>query len=140
MKKEAFDNLRRLLPLSNLGGNLLPSRTRQPVELRLAIVFGHTPLGGDGAFLLELQEGGVERAVVEGEPVAAGLLNPAGDAVTMERPQGFERLQHHQRQRALPHIRTGARRLCAHAVSYGKAIGMMAQLLWQGNRGRIWNR
>src|SRR5436853_7741082 len=36
--------------------------------------------------------------------MGAGLLDPARDPVAVERPEGFERLEHHQRERPLPDV------------------------------------
>ncbi len=66
------------------------------VELGFAVVLGYAPLGGDGAFLLEFEEGWVEGSVVEREDVSAGLLDAAGDAVAVEWTHGFEGLEDHQ--------------------------------------------
>src|SRR5208337_615229 len=75
------------------------------VILGFAIVVGDAPLGGDVAFLLEFEEGGVEGAVIDGEEVAAGLLDAAGDAIAVERAESLQSLQDHQGQGALPDVR-----------------------------------
>src|SRR5262249_25191008 len=89
--------------------------------LRLPIVLRGAPLGSDVPFLLELHEGGVERPVVDGETVAARLLDPAGDAVAVKGTQGLQGLQDHQRQGSLPDVLSG---LFGHPVSYGDPIGV----------------
>ena len=81
-----------------------PSGARQRVELGPPVVLGRAPLGGDGAFLLQLEQGGVDGAVVDGQPAAAGLLDPPGQPVAVLRAHRRERLQHHQGQRALPDV------------------------------------
>ena len=54
-----------------------------------AIVFGGAPFGGDVAFLFEFEEGGIEGAVIDGEEIAAGLFDAAGDAVAVEGAERF---------------------------------------------------
>src|SRR5438132_553236 len=110
-----------LLPGSRGLFNLPPPSARQLVELRLAMVVGDAPLEGDVAFLFQLQQSGVERAVVHGQEVAARLLDAAGDAVAVERSDRFEGLQHHQGEGALPDVRFGA-----HEDSYWIPIALMS--------------
>ena len=54
--------------------------------------------------MLQLEQQGIERALVEGEKVAADLLDAAGDAVAMLRAQNIEGLEDHQRKRALQNV------------------------------------
>ena len=82
-----------------------PAGARQRVELGPPVVLGRAPLGGDGAFLFELEQGGVDGAVVEGQPAAAGLLDPPRQPVAVLRAHRRERLQHHQGEGALPDVR-----------------------------------
>src|SRR5262245_22682797 len=68
----------------------------------------------------------------------AGLFDAARDAVAVQRPQGFERLENHQRERPLPDIGFLAHRFSPdvgsrYRPSYGEGIGIMAQLVWPGN-------
>ncbi len=57
--------------------------------------------------LLQLEQGRIQRAVVDFEQIAARLLDTARDAIAMEGAQGLQRLEHHQSQRALPDVRLG---------------------------------
>ena len=84
---------------------LLPSDARQTVELCLAVVVRRAPLRRDGAFLFQLEQGRIQRAVIERQQVAAGLLDATRDAVSVLRTHRLQRFQHHQGQRALPDIR-----------------------------------
>src|SRR5215475_5831205 len=68
----------------------------------------------------------------------AGLFDAARDAVAVQRPQGFERLENHQRERPLPDIgfltHLFPPEVCVRdRPSYGEGIGIMAQLVWPGN-------
>ena len=56
------------------------------------------------AYLLELQERGVQRAVVDAQLMVARLFNPPGDAVSVQRSERLQRLEDHQGQRALPDV------------------------------------
>src|SRR5207249_2989334 len=90
--------------LARLTLDLPAAGARQPVELGLAVVLGDAPLRIDIAFLLELHELGIERAVIEREAIAARLLDAPRDAVAVQRPEALERFQDHQRERALPDV------------------------------------
>ena len=74
------------------------------VVLRLAVVVGGAPLGGDPTALLEADERGVDGALVEEDFVAADLFDAAGDAVAVERAHGGEGLQDHEVEGALEEI------------------------------------
>src|SRR5579859_1626872 len=88
-RQERRDQVSGPAPFPFFVGEALPARGAQRVELRAPVVFRLAPFGRDEPFLLELQEGGVERAVVEFEAVAAGLFDAARDAVPV---QGAESL------------------------------------------------
>ena len=63
--QEPREDRRRPLPVARFLLELLPAGAGEAVELRLAVVVGDAPFGRDVAFLLELEQRGVERAVVE---------------------------------------------------------------------------
>ena len=88
-RQKAREDRGRLIPLARGTLDSFPAGPRQLVELRAAVVVGGAPLGRDRAFLFELEQGRIERAVVDGEQVAAGLLDPAGDAVAMQSGPAF---------------------------------------------------
>jgi hypothetical protein len=113
--------------LPRLFVNLLEPRVGEAIELRLAVVIRDAPFGHDVAFLLQLQQRRIERAVIDREQIAARLLDAPRDAVAVERPEDFQRFQHHQCERALPDI-------CAvsHECSYGTAIACR-MFLWGCN-------
>src|SRR5205085_12522256 len=98
------DQIGRLVPFARFARQLLASRRGERIELRAAIVLGLTPFRFDGSLLLELEECGVERTVIEGKPILARLLDPASDAVAVERSEDIEGLENHQGQRALLHV------------------------------------
>ena len=56
---------------------------REPVKLRLAVVFADSPLGGEQAAVFETMEGGVERALLDFEGVFGGVLDRLGDGVAV---------------------------------------------------------
>ena len=91
--------------LSRLSLQLFAPVARQPVEARLAVVLGGAPFGGDGTLLLQLQQNGIQRALIDREQISADLLDAPRDPVAVQRPQHIQSLEHHQRQRALPDIR-----------------------------------
>src|SRR5262249_48718650 len=87
-RQETRHNCVRFLPIARLTFQLLPSGARQLVKLGSAIVVGDAPLRSYGSFLFELEQRGIERSVVQGQPVAADLLNPPGDSVSVLRSHG----------------------------------------------------
>src|SRR4026208_1879006 len=89
------------MPVAGFARQLPAPRGGQAVVLGAAIVLRQAPLRRDEAFLLELQEGGVEGAVIEGQAVLAGLLDAAIDAVAVEGPEDLEGFEDHQGQSAL---------------------------------------
>jgi hypothetical protein len=51
--------------------------------------------------MLQAQQGGIDGSLIELQQVFAHLLDPARNAVAVQRPHRFQRLQHHQIERAL---------------------------------------
>src|SRR5918996_613364 len=64
-----------------LGGELFPALGRELVEARLAAQLGDPPLGLDPPLPLHPVEGGVERALLDLDRLAAGVAEPAADGV-----------------------------------------------------------
>src|SRR5208283_376598 len=123
--QEAREDGGGLLPVVRFLFHLFAAGARQAVVLGAAIVFRRAPLGSDVALLFELQQRGVERAVVNEQAVAAGLLDAAGDAVAVERAEKLDGFQDHEGQGALPDVG-----FVAHATSYGLAIEKVSCVLW----------
>src|SRR5713226_803751 len=121
-RQEAGKNICRLLPLARFALQLLLAGARQFVVFGFAVVVGDAPLRADVAFLLEFQQRRIQRAIIHGQQVAAGLLDAPSDAVSVQRAQGIQCFQHHQRQRSLPDVF-----FLGHAFSYGFPIAMLAQ-------------
>src|SRR5688500_4664834 len=92
------------MPFAGLTRQLLSTRGCERVVLGAPVVLGLAPRGGDEPFLLELEQRGVERPVVERETIPARLLDPSGDAVAVQRPEDVEGGQDHQGERALLHV------------------------------------
>src|SRR5688500_12852016 len=105
------------MPLMGFAGQLLATSGRQRVVLRSPVVLGLPPLSGDEPLLLELDEGGIERAVVERQPILARLLDPAGDPVAVQGAKDLEGRENHEGQRALLHVQ-----LLRHGLSYWMPI------------------
>src|SRR5262249_42843730 len=81
----ARDCAREALPICGFLLQLLPSQTRERVELGSPIVFGRFPLGRDPAFLLQFVQGWIEGAVADLENVSRNLLQALPDGPTMQR-------------------------------------------------------
>src|SRR5262249_59551426 len=76
----------------------------EPVVLCLAIIVGDSPFRFDIALLLQLEQGGIYRAVVHGEQVSADLFYASRDAISMQRPHRLKSLEYHQRQGPLLNV------------------------------------
>jgi hypothetical protein len=74
------------------------------VEAGAAIVFGGAPFGFDGAFLFEFEKDGIERALIDGEEIAADLLDAAGKAVAVLGAQDVEGFEDHEGESALKDV------------------------------------
>ena len=83
-------------PVRGVGGKLFTAEGGDGVKLRLAIVVGSAPAGGDPTALLEADESSIDGALVEKDFVAGGLLDAAGDAVAVHFAHGGEGLEHHE--------------------------------------------
>src|SRR6202034_1052766 len=91
-------------PIPSLGPQLFSSGLSQPIEARPAVIFRGAPLGCDRAFLLQLQQYGIESALIHRQQIAADLLDAPGDSVAVQWPQDVESLEDHQCERALQDV------------------------------------
>jgi len=66
-----------------------------------AIILRGTPLGCDRAFLLQLQQHGIQSPLIHRQQISADLFDAPRDAVAVLRSQDIQSLEDHQRQRAL---------------------------------------
>src|SRR5512133_873495 len=92
------------MPIAGFARQLLTSRRRERIELCAAVVIGLTPLGFDESLLLELEEGGVQSAVVELQTILARLLDAPSHAVAVQGSEDLESFENHQGERALFHV------------------------------------
>src|SRR5436190_1279362 len=65
---------RRPFPLARFFFDLLAAGAGEPIELGAAVVLGYAPVRRDVAFLLELEQGRIDGAVIDAQPIAAGRL------------------------------------------------------------------
>ena len=63
--EKARDDRRGLLPIAGLCLQLLAAGRGKTIEARAAVVFRCAPLRSDRAFMLQLQQQGIERALVD---------------------------------------------------------------------------
>jgi hypothetical protein len=102
--EEAGDDGGGLLPVLGFGLEGFAAGFGEVVEAGATIIFGGAPFGFDGAFLLKFEEDGVEGALVDGEEIAADLLDAAGEAVAVERAEDVEGFEDHQGEGALQDV------------------------------------
>ena len=102
--EDAAHDHREAMPVGGVFGPLLAAALGNGVVLRLAVVVGGAPFGGDPAALLEADERGVDGALVEEDFVAADLFDAARDAVAVQLAHGGEGLQDHEVEGALEEI------------------------------------
>src|SRR5579872_1705937 len=88
--QEARNDALRTLPLTLLDPNLTAARLCQPVHFHSSSALRSTPDGVDPSGLLQLQEGGIERALIQRQLISADLFDAPRDAVPVK---GSERLQ-----------------------------------------------
>jgi hypothetical protein len=93
-----------LLPVVGFGLKGFAARFGEVVEASAAIVIRGAPFGFDGAFLFEFEEDRVERALIDGEEVAADLFDAAGKAVAVEGAEDVESLEDHKGESALEDV------------------------------------
>ena len=84
------------LPVLRFDLELLPAAPGDGIELRLAVVLRRAPLCRDPSLLLQPQQRGVHRALVQLEHVAAHLLDAPRNAEPVQRSQRVQRLQDHR--------------------------------------------
>jgi len=102
--EEAGDDGGGLLPVLSFGLEGSSAGLGEAVKAGTAIVVGGAPLGFDGAFLFELQKDRIKSALVDGQEIATDLLDAAGEAVAVERPEDVEGFEDHQGESALEDV------------------------------------
>jgi len=102
--EEAGDDGGGLLPVLSFGLEGFAAGLGEVVEAGAAIVLGGAPLGFDGAFLFEFEEDWVESALIDGEEIAADLLDAAGEAVAVERAEDVESFEDHEGEGSLEDV------------------------------------
>ena len=102
--EEAGDDGGGLLPVLGFGLEGFAAGLGEAVEAGAAIIFGGAPFGFDGAFLFEFEKDGIERALIDGEEIAADLLDAAGEAVAVERAEDVEGFEDHEGEGALEDV------------------------------------
>src|ERR1700678_3500109 len=103
------------------------------IKLCLAIVFRSAPAGADEAFLLKLEQRGIERAVVQLQQVAAGLLDTPRQPIAVLRTHGFKRAQDHKTESSLPNVRFVAHGSVPFVLLLPTNRSTLLQLLWECN-------
>src|SRR5207249_11500407 len=103
--KEALNRRRHTPPILGFPGESSPPGCSNGVKSRLAILLGRSPLGSNPSFLLHSQESRIESALVEPQHVFADLLDPARNAVTVQRSERLQRSQNEKNQSTLENIR-----------------------------------
>src|SRR5262249_13758824 len=93
------------LPLLDFGREVSTASARELVELRAPLVVALAPMRGDPPPLLETHEGRINRALIETQQVVRHLLDPPRDPIAVRGAQRVERLQHHDVEGSLHHIR-----------------------------------
>src|SRR3954453_12076767 len=94
--EETVDDSGQPVPLVALGAQLAPAAWSKRVETRAAVVLGGAPFGADETALLEPQQRGIERALVDLQRVLGHLFQALRDAPPVERAEGFQRAEHHE--------------------------------------------
>src|SRR5262245_45234610 len=103
-RQEAVHQRGRLGP--GLGFRAKPAAAArgEAVEPGAAVVLGDAPVRGNGAFVLELEQNGIERALIDGQQIAADLLDASRDAVAVQLAEHVEGSQDDQVKSALLNV------------------------------------
>src|SRR5579859_694921 len=99
---------------------LLSPASRDGIKFRFSVVVRRAPGARDPAFLHQPHQRRINRALIDLQRLFADLFDAPRDSVTVQRPHGFQRLQHHQIQCALQDFRF----FLAHAPSCGVPTGV----------------
>src|SRR5262249_7045457 len=94
-RKKACQNLRCSLPAFHFGRQLFTPGARDGVILGAPIVFRHAPSGTNPSPLLQIQQRGINRTLIELWQMAAGLLDTPRNAVAVQGAKRLERFERH---------------------------------------------
>src|SRR5262245_58067685 len=94
-RKKAGRNLRCPLPAFRFGRQLFTPGARDRVILGAPIVFRYAPSGANPSPLLQIQQRGINRALIELQQMAAGLLDAPRNAVPMQGAKSLESFESH---------------------------------------------
>src|SRR4030095_9162453 len=87
------------MPFFFFFNQLLLSGRSQRIVLGAAVVFGGAPLRPDPAHLLEFQQSGIDRALIEFKQIATHLCDSTGNSVAVQRSERRERFENEKSQR-----------------------------------------
>jgi hypothetical protein len=102
--EEPRDNAGRVLPGRLFRRDALPAGPGERVHLDRAPAVRLSPRGPDPARLLQFEQGWIQRALIQRQVVAADLLDPSGDAISVKRAERFERLENDETEAAVEHV------------------------------------
>ena len=122
MRTTSVDRGGQPIPVGGFFVEMPASRPRQRVELRAAIVLAELPLGCDPAFVFELVERRIQRAVADLEDIARDLAQALADGPAVLRLERQD-LQNQQVKRALDEVGWSA-----HVGSLGYRVSTIHQL------------
>src|SRR5580700_1684926 len=122
--QDETDGAGHLAPATGFCSKLLSTLCGQPIELRFAIVFADAPFGSEQAAVFETMQSGIERALLDLKRVLRGVLDDAGDGVSVRRPHD-ECAQDEHVERALQHLSRGGLGVLAIAASPPLVVSLL---------------
>src|SRR5947209_464840 len=105
--EQTADHRDRARPALGFRSELFPAGARDRVELGAAVVLARAPLALNPAFLLEPEQRRIDGALIERERSLRDLFDAPRDGVSVQRPHGLQRFQHHQIERAVGNFGRG---------------------------------
>src|SRR4051812_11484260 len=103
-EEELVDESGEAAPPFNLALQLAFAAPGDGVELRFAVALRPPPGSLDPALLLEADERGIQRALIEGERMVRDLRQARGQRIRMQRPHGRQGAQDDEVEGALEQL------------------------------------
>src|ERR1039458_5233697 len=102
--QQSSNHARDSLPILRFGDKLFAAGFRDGIELGFPVVLRCAPLSSNPALLNKPDQAEINGPLIHEQRFLADLLDPAGDAIAVQRPHRVQGLQNHQIQGALKNI------------------------------------
>src|ERR1022692_4383457 len=93
--QQTFDHAGNPLPVLSFGDELFTAGLRNGVELGLPVILRRTPRSLNPTLLHQADKAEIDGSLVHQQRFLAELLDPAGNAIAVERPHRLQGFQNH---------------------------------------------